>query len=106
MAVLPEVVLDRALAGQPEKAVTFTYHVGPSNAVFRSGRAPAGADTATINLNNGWTVTTYAAHIPAGAFDYTNAVDVFIIGSLLGVLLGSLVLVLGTGRATGVAHRE
>jgi diguanylate cyclase (GGDEF)-like protein len=99
MAVLPEVVLGRALAGQPEKAVTFTYHVGPSKAVFRSGQVPAGAETATINLHNGWTVTTYTAHIPAGAFDYTNAVDVFIIGSLLGVLLGLLVLVLGTGRA-------
>jgi GGDEF domain-containing protein len=99
MAVVPEVVLDRALVGQPEKAVTFTYHVGPSNAVFHSGRAPVGAETATINLHNGWTVTTYAAHIPTGALDYASAVDVLIIGSLLGVLLGLLVLVLGTGRA-------
>ncbi len=99
MAVLPEVVLARALVGQPEMAVTFTYHVGPSHAVFRSGEVPVGAETATINLHNGWTVTTYAAHIPAGAFDYTTAVDVFVIGSLLGVLLGLLVLVLGTGRA-------
>jgi diguanylate cyclase (GGDEF)-like protein len=99
MAVLPEVVLVRALEGQPENAVTFTYHVGPSNAVFHSGRASVGAETARINLRNGWTVTTYAAHIPAGVLDYTNAVEVLIIGSLLGVLLGLLVLVLGTGRS-------
>ncbi len=99
MAVLPQVVLGRALVGQPENAVTFTYHVGPSNAVFHSGQVPVGAGTATINLHNGWTVTTYKARIAAGVFDYPNSVDVLIIGSLLGVLLGLLVLVLGTGRA-------
>jgi diguanylate cyclase (GGDEF)-like protein len=99
MAVLPQVVLSRALQGQPGTAVTFVYHVGSSNAVFHSGQAPPGAQTATINLNNGWTVTTSGAHIPAGVFGNSNAIEVFVAGVLLSVLLGLLVFVLGTGRA-------
>jgi diguanylate cyclase (GGDEF)-like protein len=99
MAVLPQVVLERALVGQPENAVTFTYHVGPANAVFHIGQVLVGEETDTINLHNGWTVSTYAAHVPVRVFDYANAVDVLVIGSLLGVLLGLLVLALGTGRA-------
>ena len=35
-----------------------TYDAGPSHAVFRAGQAGRGSELFTVNLHNGWTITT------------------------------------------------
>ncbi len=98
MALVPQVLLQRALQGHPHTAVTFRYRAGTSSVVFTAGLAPKGAQFATINLHNGWLVT---ASGPGGPdlLGSAYSLEVFIGGVLLSVLLGLLVLVLGTGRA-------
>ena len=56
VAVEPGVLLGQALAGHPGTAVSFRYHAGSSNVPFHRGTAPRGAQSATIDLHNGWTV--------------------------------------------------
>jgi diguanylate cyclase (GGDEF)-like protein len=99
MSVLPQVVLARALDGHLNTAVTFTYHSGPWNAVFRSGHAPNGAESLTVALHNGWTVKTFTALTGGGLFTNTTALGVLIGGIALSGLLAALMFVLATGRA-------
>ena len=67
MEVLPQVVLESALAGHPGIAVSMRYHDSLSNAVFALGKAAKGSQALSTDLHNGWTVTTSATW-PAGVF--------------------------------------
>ena len=64
-AVKPQVVLDNALLGHPRTTVMLHYYLGSSRVMFMSGKPPDGAQSATINLDNGWTVTTFGDPTPA-----------------------------------------
>jgi diguanylate cyclase (GGDEF)-like protein len=106
MALNPSVVLDTALGGHPGTAVAFRFHSAPaggafasSNAVFRAGKVPNGAWSVTIDLHNGWTVQTFAVAASSGVFGDQSALAVLIVGVILSLVVGVLVLVLGTGRA-------
>jgi signal transduction histidine kinase len=99
MSTVPKVLLDRALQGHPNTAVTFRYHTSTSNVAFSSGSAPAGARSAIIDLHNGWTVETFGAVVGGGVWENGNALELLITGVVLSLLLGALVLVLATGRA-------
>jgi diguanylate cyclase (GGDEF)-like protein len=99
----PQVVLQRALEGHPATAATFRYASGTMHTVFQSGRTPRGAQTTQIDLHNGWTVQTFRAATAGGVFSDPRAVDVLVGGSLLGLLLGLLVFVLGTGRTRALS---
>jgi PAS domain S-box-containing protein len=90
MTLVPAVVLDRALKLHPNTAVTFRYRAGPSNAVFRAGHAPRGAETATIDLHNGWTVRTAGTVRADGILHDWNALALLIGGIALCVLLALL----------------
>jgi CHASE domain len=57
--LVPEVVLDRALEGHANTAVTFRYSAGASHVVFDGGSAPGHAQSATIDMHNGWTVQAF-----------------------------------------------
>ncbi|HEX7610639.1 MAG TPA: EAL domain-containing protein, partial [Solirubrobacteraceae bacterium] len=96
--IVPNVVLDSALAGHPNTAVRFSYASGSSHVVFTSGHAPAHSQVSTINLHNGWTVRSYGAPLGAGVFADRNALTLLIGGTLLCLVLGLLFFVLGTGR--------
>ena len=98
MAVVPQLLLERALQGHPNTAVTFGYRAGESSVVFKAGLAPKGAQFATISLHNGWMVTASGPGTPDLLGD-AYSMEVFFGGILLSVLLGLLVLLLGTGRA-------
>jgi diguanylate cyclase (GGDEF)-like protein len=93
----PTVLLDRALRGHPGMSVELRYHVGVSNVAFTSGRTPAHAASAKIDLHNGWTVRTYG---PVGDTGITHGVALtWLLGGIaLSLLLGLLMFVLGTGR--------
>jgi diguanylate cyclase (GGDEF)-like protein len=96
--LVPNVVLDSALAGHPNTAVRFSYASGSSHVVFTSGRAPAHPQVSTIDLHNGWTVRSYGAPVGGGMFADRNALTLLIGGALLCLVLGLLFFVLGTGR--------
>ncbi len=96
--LVPNVVLKRALEGHPNVAVTFRYHSGPSNVSFTSGAAPAGAQSTKINLRQGWTVQSFGPKVAGGVFGNWNALALLIGGTLMSVMVGLLMLVLGTGR--------
>ncbi|HWX97091.1 MAG TPA: diguanylate cyclase, partial [Solirubrobacteraceae bacterium] len=101
--IVPGVVLQRALQGHPNTAVTFRYGNGASHVVFSSGTAPRKAQSARVDLRNGWSVQALGMRVPAGVFDNGSALTVLIGGILLSVLLGLLVLVLGTGRTRALS---
>jgi diguanylate cyclase (GGDEF)-like protein len=101
--LLPGVVLQRALGGHTGMAVRFTYRSGHTHVQFTSGSTPPGAQTATIGLDNGWTVQSFSTGVPASVLGDRDAVGLLIGGVLMSALLGLLVWVLGTGRTRALS---
>ena len=93
----PAILLYRALIGHPEMSVAMRYHVGTSDVSFTSGRTPQHAESATVDLHNGWKVQTFAPIEPAG-LTRGLALALLLGGIVLSLLLGLLMFVLGTGR--------
>jgi diguanylate cyclase (GGDEF)-like protein len=54
---------------------------------------------ATLHLDDGWTLKTFGAVQSGGLFHDGDALALLLAGILLSLLLGALILVLGTGRA-------
>jgi diguanylate cyclase (GGDEF)-like protein len=73
------------------------------NVLFDSGRAPAGAQSTTLDLHNGWTVQTSGFVAGGGIFADGHALTLLIGGAMLSVLLGLLIFVLGTGRTRALS---
>ncbi len=96
--LVPDVVLQRALEGHPNMAVTFRYARDSAHVAFMSGTAPRGAQKTTIVLPEGWSVQSFGAPVPSGVFGNWNALALLIGGTLLSIVIGLLMLVLGTGR--------
>jgi diguanylate cyclase (GGDEF)-like protein len=105
----PNVVLEQALEGHPNIAVIFGYNSRFSHVTFTRGTAPPGAQHTTIHLQvgreaglgdsrEGWTVQSFGAGLGGGVFDSWSSRTLLIGGGLLSVVVGLLVLVLGTGR--------
>jgi diguanylate cyclase (GGDEF)-like protein len=106
MSFKPSVVLDAALVGYTNTAVAFRFAspsaggaFAASSAVFRAGEAPRGARSMTIVLHNGWTVDVLGTATASGVFANPSTIALLGAGAALGLLLGLLVFVLGTGRA-------
>lgn len=97
--IVPKVALDTALRSHPNMAVEFHFRNSMSDAVFRSGSAPAGSASTSSDLRNGWTVKTSGVVASASVFSNNNALWLLISGVLLSALLGVLILVLATGRS-------
>jgi len=102
-SLVPDVVLNAALEAHPNVAVRFRYHSGRSDAAFSSGAVPAGAQSATVDLHNGWTVQSLAAAGASGIFGHRNALALLLGGTMLSLLVGLLVFVLATGRTRALA---
>jgi diguanylate cyclase (GGDEF)-like protein len=101
--LVPGVVLQRALQGHPNTAVTFRYGNGSSDVVFTSGVVPRHAQSAWIDLHNGWSVQSLGIAAASGVLADGRALTVLVAGILVSVLLGLLVLVLGTGRTRALS---
>jgi len=99
----PGVVLKEALRGHPASAVQLRYRAGSSNVAFSSGTPQRGAQSLTTNLHNGWTVRSFGAAAGAGVLTDGDALALLIGGTLLSVLLGLLVFLLGTPRGRALA---
>jgi diguanylate cyclase (GGDEF)-like protein len=101
--LVPRVVLARALEGHPNVAVSFRYDARESHVSFVAGHAPAHAQSATINLHNGWSVSTFAAPLATGVLRDWHALTLLIGGMLLSLLFGLLVAALASGRRRALA---
>jgi diguanylate cyclase (GGDEF)-like protein len=94
----PNVVLQTVLNGHPGIATRLTYRSGSISLAFASSNPPVGARSASTDLHNGWTVTSFAVPIAAGVFANGETTALALGGILLSLLLGLLVFVLGAGR--------
>ncbi|HYM55546.1 MAG TPA: EAL domain-containing protein [Solirubrobacteraceae bacterium] len=101
--LIPQVVVGRALQGHPGMAVTFRYDASSSHVLLTSGRPPRGAQTARIDLHNGWTVQSFGGPAGGAILADGHAAVLLIGGALVSLLLGLLVYVLGTGRTRALA---
>ena len=98
LLVAPDVVLARALVDNPGTAVQFRYHDASSDATFQSGKVPPNGQSVTIDLHNGWTVTTSGTVAARGVLGHTDALLLLVAGIALSALLALLLFVLATGR--------
>ncbi|HEX4467861.1 MAG TPA: EAL domain-containing protein, partial [Solirubrobacteraceae bacterium] len=94
----PNLVLQRALQGHHSLGVRFRYGRARLHVVFTSGHVAGNAPHAVIPLHNGWVVESFGAPIAAGPFANLNSLVVLVGGALLSIVLGLLLLTLGTGR--------
>ena len=96
--LVPGAMLRQVLTGHPGYALAVSYRNGASNLVY-SRRAPvAGAQSASSDLHDGWTVTSFGPVADMNVFDNGNALAALVGGILLSVLLGLVVDVLGAAR--------
>ena len=79
--------------------MSFRYADGTSKANFTAGSAASNAKRVMNNLHNGWTVETLGSVQSGGVLSNPNARATLLAGITLSLLLGALVLVLGTGRS-------
>jgi diguanylate cyclase (GGDEF)-like protein len=106
--IQPSVLLRTALVGHPGAAVVFRFNTHYSHVAFASGKPPAGDQSTTIPValgreaglqgDEGWTMQSFSANASASVFANANALTLLVGGSLLSVLIGLLVSILGTGR--------
>ena len=97
--IAPEVLMTSALSGHPHTGLVFRYGTGPNAVSYSAGHAPAGAQTTSIDLDNGWHVST--SSVAAGTTITANRDALLFLagGVLISLLLAFLVFVLGTGRS-------
>ncbi|MBJ7331610.1 MAG: EAL domain-containing protein [Solirubrobacteraceae bacterium] len=98
MLTAPSVLFEHALAGHPGTVVEARYGGGASGATFASSEPADGAQSTTVDLRNGWTITTSSVGAAGGVFTNARALSVLGVGVTLSLLLGALVIVLATGR--------
>ena len=101
--LVPNVLLTTALTSHPGTAVAFRYRSSSSVVTFKSGSAPRGAQSSTVELHNGWKVQTYSAVNGGGMLTNANALALLLTGAILSLLLGALIYVLGTSRSRALA---
>jgi diguanylate cyclase (GGDEF)-like protein len=97
--ILPSVIMATALQGHPGTAVVFHYANGSSRATFTAGSAPAGAQSTTIDFQNGWSVQVFGAVTGGGVLANRNALALLLSGVVLSLLLATVIYVLGTSRS-------
>ena len=104
--LLPGVVLEQALRGNPQYAVRLRGKAGSSSVVAASGTPQAGAQSAVVNLHSNWTARIFGPPAPsADVLTDGDALALLIAGCLLSVVLGLLVFVLGAGRGPAPARQ-
>ena len=107
--LVPGMMLRQVLVGHPGYALTVLDQpdtpsgARPSNLLFTSGAPRSGAQSTTIGLHDGWSVTSFGPVAGASVYTDGDALTVLIAGCLLSALLGLLIFVLGGSRAPAPA---
>jgi diguanylate cyclase (GGDEF)-like protein len=107
--IQPTVMLGEALAAHVGAAAVLRYESPNSHVEFAKGSIPTHAQRTSIHLlvgreagladaSQGWTLQAFTPGIASGVFGDRNALALLTGGILLSVLLGCLLLVLGSGR--------
>jgi diguanylate cyclase (GGDEF)-like protein len=108
--LVPETMLQQVLVGHPGYLLELRYRGASSNGasssklVFTSGGTPvSGAQSTTIGLHDGWTVTSFVVASATGVLNNEDALALLVAGILLSALLGLLVFSLGSDRPPSAA---
>ena len=107
--LVPGAMLRQVLVGHPGYAVALGYRGASSNGadsshlVFTGGTPAAGAQSTTIGLHDGWTVTSFTAATGPSVLGDEDALALLVAGTLLSALLGLLVFSLGSPRPSAKA---
>jgi len=101
--LVPGALLGQVLAGHPGYALSVTYRPHAANRagsslVFVSGAPRSDAQNTTLNLHDGWTVTSFGPAAAANVLNNGDALALLIGGILCSVVLGLLVDLLGAAR--------
>ncbi len=96
--IVPSVVLAQVLHGHPGSAVRLYRNHGIA---FASGTPHTGAQSATVSLHNGWTLTTFAAPVSISISSDGTALALLIGGIIGSVLVGLLIFVIGSAPKRG-----
>jgi diguanylate cyclase (GGDEF)-like protein len=102
--LVPGALLGGVLVGHPGYALSVTYRPhaanrpGASSLVFTSGAPRSDAQNTTLNLHDGWTVTSFGPSAGASVLANGDALALLIGGILCSVVLGLLVDLLGAAR--------
>ena len=101
--LVPGALLGGVLVGHPGYALSVTYRPHAANRagsslVFTSGTPRSGAQNTTLNLHDGWTVTSFGPAAGANVLANGDALALLIGGILASVVLGLLVDLLGAAR--------
>jgi diguanylate cyclase (GGDEF)-like protein len=107
--LVPGAMLGQVLAGHPGYALTLQYRGASSNGadsshlLFTGGTPASGAQSTTIGLHDGWTVTSFTAATGPSVLSDEDALALLVAGTLLSALLGLLVFSLGSPRPSAKA---
>jgi len=105
--LLPGVVLEQALRGNPQYAVRLRGKAGSSSVLAASGTPRTGAQSTAVSLHGGWTARIFGPPAPsADVLNDGDALALLIAGCLLSVVLGLLVFVLGNGGRRAPARQK
>jgi diguanylate cyclase (GGDEF)-like protein len=101
--LVPGALLGQVLVGHPGYALSVTYRPHAANRsgssfTFTSGAPRSGAQNTTLNLHDGWTVTSFGPSAGANVLNNGDALALLIGGILCSVVLGLLVDLLGAAR--------
>jgi diguanylate cyclase (GGDEF)-like protein len=106
--LVPGALLGQVLVGHPGYALSVTYRPHAANRagsslVFTSGVPRSDAQNTTLNLHDGWTVTSFGPSVGANVLDNVDALALLIGGILCSIVLGLLVDLLGAARSSSPA---
>jgi diguanylate cyclase (GGDEF)-like protein len=93
----PDVLLDRVRAIDSRDAIALEYR-GALTERFAIGRIPGHHDVISHDEGGGWTVSVYQRDRPGGVVHDQGATLVLVGGSVMSLLVATLLLVLATGR--------
>jgi diguanylate cyclase (GGDEF)-like protein len=102
LQIRPSVLLASVLKGHQATALAFHFDRGSSSVTFKAGSAPSHAQSSSVGLANGWTVSVSAAVDGGGVWANQNSLFVLLGGFAVSVLLSVLIFVLGTSRSRAV----
>jgi diguanylate cyclase (GGDEF)-like protein len=110
--LVPNVVLERALAGHHNIGVKFSFSSPAAHLSFYRGRIPQGAMSETLIVRRTdpgraqWTLHTFTPAVSTSLLHNSNAFARLVGGLLLTLLATALILQLGTGRRRALAMVE
>jgi diguanylate cyclase (GGDEF)-like protein len=102
MSVDPAVVLAAAAVGHDDVSVTMRYVREGADVAFSDGRPANGRTVVTRDIGDGWFAAIAAPVVSASLLAGEDARWIVLAGVLMSVLLGTLLLMLSTGRIRAV----